>query len=37
MPRQQFVDTCDFVIGDSGQRVGQPSLRIGPVEFGGLD
>jgi hypothetical protein len=35
--RQQFVDVASRVLGDSGQDVGEPGLRIDAVHFGGDD
>jgi hypothetical protein len=29
IPRQEFVDPVDRVLGDAGEDIGQPSLRIG--------
>jgi hypothetical protein len=33
VPRQQFVEPVDRVLGDTGQHVGQPSLRIHVIHF----
>ena len=37
IPGQKFVNAVGGVIRQSGQRVGQPRLRIDIVEFGGGD
>ena len=34
---EQLVDTVEFVIGDAGERVGQPNLRIDAIQLGGFD
>ena len=34
IPRQEFVEPVSRVLGDAGQNVGQPSLRIDIVHFG---
>jgi hypothetical protein len=36
-PRQEFVDAIDRMIGDAGENVGEPGLRVDAVELGGLD
>lgn len=36
-PRQQVVDPGDLVIGDAGEDICEPGLRINAVEFSGLD
>ncbi len=36
-PGHEFIQLCDLVVGDAAQRVGEPSLRIDAVEFGGFD
>ena len=36
-PRHEFVQLCDFVVCDAGQRVCKPGLRINAVEFGRFD
>ena len=36
VPGQQFINTVDLVVGDAGEHVGQPGLRIHAVELGGL-
>ena len=33
IPRQEFVEPVSRVLGDAGQNVGQPSLRIDVVHF----
>lgn len=33
VPGQQFVDAAGGVVGDAGQNIGQPGLRIGVVQF----
>ena len=33
VPREQFVEPVDRVLGDTGQHVGQPSLRIDVIHF----
>jgi len=35
--RHEFVETGNLVIGDAGQRVSEPGLRIDAVEFGRFD
>ena len=37
MPGQEFVEPADGVIGDAGEYVGEPRLRIDVVEAGGLN
>jgi len=37
IPRQEFVKLIDRVLGDAGEHVGQPGLRIDIVQFGGDD
>ena len=37
VPGQQFGDAVDRVVGDAGEHVAQPGLRIEAVELGGLD
>ena len=37
MPGQEFVEPADGVIGDAGEYVGEPRLRIDVVEATGLD
>ena len=37
VPGRQFVDPVDLVVGDAGEDVGQPDLRIDAIELGGLD
>ena len=34
VPGQEFVEPVDRVLGDTGQDVGQPGLRIDVVHFG---
>jgi len=34
VPGQEFVEPVDRVLGDTGQDVGQPGLRIDVVQFG---
>jgi hypothetical protein len=34
IPRQEFVDPVNWVLGDAGQDVGQPGLRVDVVHFG---
>jgi hypothetical protein len=34
IPRQEFVDPGSRVLGDAGEDIGQPSLRIDIVHFG---
>jgi site-specific recombinase XerC len=36
-PRHEFLKTVNLVICDTGQRVGEPGLRIDAVEFGRFD
>jgi hypothetical protein len=36
IPRQEFVDPVSRVLGDAGEDIGQPSLRIDIVHFGRL-
>ena len=36
-PGQQFVEPCDFVIGDTAKDIGEPGLWIDAVELGCLD
>ena len=36
-PRQQLFQARDLVIGDTGEDVGEPGLRVDAVELGGLD
>ncbi len=36
-PGEQLVDAVDLVVGDAGERVGEPGLRIDAVELGGFD
>ncbi len=36
-PRHEFIQLCDLVVGDAGQVVGEPGLRIYAVEFCGFD
>ena len=33
IPRQEFVEPVGRVLGDAGQNVGQPGLRIDVVHF----
>ena len=33
VPRQEFVEPVDGVIGDASKHVGEPGLRIDVVEF----
>lgn len=35
--REEFVDACDIVVGDLGENLCEPGLRIDVVELGGLD
>ena len=37
MPRKQFVDPACRMIGDAGEHVGEPGLRVDVVELCGLD
>ena len=37
MPRQKFVQPTGGVIGDTGENIGEPSLRIDRVELGRHD
>ena len=37
VPRKQRVDPFRGMIGQSGQNIGEPCLRIDVVELGGLD
>jgi hypothetical protein len=37
VPGEEFVDALHRVIGQPGQHVGEPSLRVDAVELGGLD
>ncbi len=32
-PRHEFIQLCDLVLGDAGQRVGEPGLGIDAAEF----
>jgi len=34
MPRQEFVDPGGGLVGDAGERIGEPGLRIDAVELG---
>jgi hypothetical protein len=36
IPGQQCGQIGDLVIGDPGQHIGEPSLRIDVIELGGL-
>jgi flagellin-like hook-associated protein FlgL len=36
-PWQEFVDACDFVVGDAAKNVGEPGLRIDAVELRRFD
>jgi len=36
IPRQQFVDPSDRMVGQLGEHVGEPGARIDVVELGGL-
>jgi hypothetical protein len=36
-PGLQFVDACDFVVGDTAANIGEPGLGINAIQFGGLD
>ena len=36
MPMQQFINTINFMVGNSGKCVRQPGLRVDAVEFGCL-
>ncbi len=36
-PRHEFIKTSDLVIGDAGQRLGEPGLRINAVQLSGFD
>jgi hypothetical protein len=36
-PGQQLVDPGDLVVGDPAQHLGEPGLRIDPVQLGGLE
>ena len=35
--KAEFVDTVNLVIGDAGEDVGEPGLRIDAIELGRLD
>lgn len=35
--RKQLVDSVAGMIGDAGEHLGEPGLRVEAVEFGGLD
>src|SRR4029077_8842584 len=37
VPGQQLVETSDRMVGDAGEDIGQPGLRIDVVELGGHD
>ena len=37
VPGQQLVETSDRMVGDAGDEIGQPGLRIDIVELGGHD
>jgi hypothetical protein len=37
MPWQQFLDPVGGMLGDPGQDIGQPGLRVDIVHFGGDD
>ena len=37
IPGQEFVNALGGMVGQAGQHVGKPSLRIERVEFGGRD
>ncbi len=36
-PRHELVQTCDLVLGDAAENIGQPGLGIDAVELGSLD
>ena len=37
MPREELIQTCDFVVGDLGEDPCEPGLGIDTVELGGLN
>ena len=37
MPREELIQTCDFVVGDLGKDPCEPGLGIDTVELGGLN
>jgi hypothetical protein len=37
VPRQEIIYAGDLVVGDAGQRIGEPSLRVHTIQLGGLD
>lgn len=37
MPWHEFVQAGDFMVGDAGERVGEPGLRIDAIELCGFD
>ena len=34
IPRQEFVEPVSRVLGDAGEQVGEPCLRIDAIHFG---
>ena len=37
IPRQQFMKSLLWHIGDAGEYVGKPGARVNAVQLGGLD
>ena len=37
MPRQELIEARDRMLGDAAQDVGEPCLRVDPIELGGAD
>ena len=37
VPGQQLVELASWMLGDPGQDIGEPSLRIDAIHFGGDD
>jgi hypothetical protein len=37
VPGKELIQPADRVIGDAGEHIGEPGLRVDVVELGGLD